>query len=223
MNDTPYPSTEDLALLADKQRLEAKVAARQRVLALLKDLQAELKGATLPYRAHLPAQLDTERGAMHQGEFYQDTYPYQLLDYPKYIRQAARGGGRAPIRTSPEGRLQLLLWRSICLWGHGWSCHLMLAGVVAEPLRQRLAERIHALKKLPVLLDGCEDPWDWSPEPGSLPSLASLDEGELKRALLEAPVLKLSAYWPMAQQAAFMHDSLQLWQALLPLLAQPAR
>jgi hypothetical protein len=199
MPTTPQLSQQELEYLHDTDFLLTKRTISQQLERILAGTQKELSLLLQQYRQQLAAHYLQKAGKISRGENYKGL-PYLMLDYPRIFTQE-----------------DVFAFRTMCWWGHFFSCTLHLEGRSLALYRPKL---LHTLsrKKLPGLYICVHDnPWEYHYGPDNYQLLDKLPPDSLSR-ILHKPFCKISRKTSIDHYAiipAFAVDCLREFLALL--------
>ncbi len=191
----------ELALLADKEILPLKKLILDKLEVILTQLHVELKEEVGKNGVELPTYLLSNPGKISRGENFR-SFSYRLLDYPSFFQKH-----------------DWLFYRSLVLWGHHISYHLMIKG---EPLDELLSSKKlrHWIGESSVDIRVClkEDPWNWIPAQEDEKPIETFEPGELEDVARSLGFLKMSRYLPLPDYDKLVEEGIatwKLWQKLL--------
>jgi hypothetical protein len=179
-------------LLPSKHRLLAKLDQQLATLATeLTDLQEAAGLGKHP--------LLRVSGKVSRGENYH-LQSYRVLDYPRVF-----------------DKKDIFAFRSMVLWGHEISFHLLLSGIYLQQFGAKV--RAAAPQLSGYYLARHDTPWTWEQEsPGWLPCEALRPE-DWERLLSERTFLKLSCFLPLENIAELVPHGKKVWRKWLDILA----
>lgn len=138
-------------------------------------------------------------GRITRGQNYHG-FPYRVLDHPAYFES----GG-------------FILFRTILIWGHHVSFHLIAHGEWKNILQQRLASLPDALK--PWLFSMDNNPWEWFPAESGAIAFNALTDRQLSDRLQAADFIKFSRYHPIENGLNLVDSGHQYWRLWAPWVA----
>lgn len=137
------------------------------------------------------------QGKISRGENYHHC-PYRLLDFPSHFESK-----------------DIFTFRTMIIWGHHLSWHLILGGKHKDQYQEQLLD--HQVQ-LPQhwLFSTQEKIWTW--DQSSLDYLTRPLSPTQLQSQLEAPLLKLSTFQPLDQLENLIPLSLNYWQEIRSLV-----
>lgn len=129
----------------------------------------------------LPDGCQKAAGKVSRGENYLGL-PYLVLDYPRLFQKQ-----------------DIFVFRTMCWWGHFFSCTLHLQGSLLEQYRENIRQNL-PIASLPPDTYLCvnDTPWEYHFGPDNYQLLESLSAENLN-ALLEKDFIKISRKIPLEQ------------------------
>lgn len=184
---------EELNLLTDKALMPLKQRISQKLEDMLSELHTQLNTNVLDSKYDLPESIFAQGPKISRGENYQ-SYSYRVLDFPRHIQQG-----------------DIFLFRSLALWGHHFSFHLILSGSYLETFGKKLYT---FPKKYPAGFYWVTDdtPWDWIYQPQTYTPLNKMGKGEIEKAVHEQSFVKITCFLPLENFPKMQKTGLQSWQ-----------
>ncbi|MEM8896451.1 MAG: hypothetical protein AAGC85_00035 [Bacteroidota bacterium] len=184
---------EELNLLTDKALMPLKQRISQKLEDMLSELHTQLNINSLDSKYDLPESIFTQGPKISKGENYQ-TYSYRVLDFPRHIQQG-----------------DIFLFRSLALWGHHFSFHLILSGSYLEKYGKKLYT---FSKSYPAGFYWVTDetPWDWIYQPQTYTPLNKMGKDEIEKAVHEQSFVKVTCFLPLESYKKMQKTGLQSWQ-----------
>jgi len=186
---------EELQVLENARFFDLKAQLDAKINQLFSDLKPRIEERTRAVHANVPPELLRTAGRTFRGENHHG-YPWRALDVPRFSQSG-----------------DLFIFRTLLLWGHHFSVHLILNGHWKSQLVPRLGGASAAWQ-----VDPREDPWIWfPPQPQGWPANA-LSPAQLQLLLSPARPFKMSVYFPLTDFSSIPDHATQCWSSLLPLL-----
>ena len=191
----------ELELLEDKEILPLKKLILDKLELLLSQLHVELKDEVENNGKNLPSYLLQNPGKISRGENFR-SFSYRLLDYPSFFQKN-----------------DWLSFRTLVLWGHHISYHLMIKG---EPLDELLASPKLKLwlgeSSMDIRVCQIKDPWNWIPTQEDEMPIKVFNPEELGDVARSLGFLKMSRYIPLYEYNKLVEEgnaTWKYWQKLL--------
>jgi hypothetical protein len=181
LNPSHTFSDEELGLLTDTDFFRTKQAIDSKVLEQLNTIQAHLQPKVLEMKPLWPQFVDWQRGKITRGNHYKGL-PYWVLDYP-----------------SGFGSEDWCTLRTLCLWGHGYSQHILLKGQPLAQCKAHFIENQGRLESQHWKLHIDTDIWQWENREEFLAETSSYSDTAWQSQILAVNVLKLSRFWAFEQ------------------------
>ncbi|MEM6765320.1 MAG: hypothetical protein AAF824_13750 [Bacteroidota bacterium] len=184
---------EELSLLTDKAMMPLKQRISGKLEEMLSELHTQLNGVILDTAYDLPESIFTQGPKISKGENYR-SYSYRVLDFPRHIQQG-----------------DIFLFRTLVLWGHHFSFHLILSGSYLEKYGPRLWSYP---KKYPAGFYWVTDetPWDWVYQPQTYTPINRMSPAEIEKAVNDQSFVKITCFLPLDGYAKMHKTGLQSWQ-----------
>lgn len=142
------------------------------------------------------------KGKISKGENYMQQ-AYRVLDYPSMLT-----------------RYDMLLFRTMMLWGDAFSWHFILAGKYLDRFRDRVCLNKYRIPKGGYL--SChDDPWVWHRnDKGWLP-LDQMEYDELTEESAKRKFLKFSHFMDLEEYPRLKERSLEILNAYMRIILLP--
>ncbi|MEM6263732.1 MAG: hypothetical protein AAGI38_14560 [Bacteroidota bacterium] len=189
----------ELSVLTDQQFFPAKFRIGSKLDQLLNLLRDQIKQEIAPLAPHLPDAFDTQQGKVSRGENY-NSFPYRVLDFPKAMSQD-----------------DVFTFRTLVLFGHHVSYHLILSGRFKPPFQERIIAHSGSLPES-MMLSAQTTPWEWELNETTYVPVRALQEEKAADALRQHPFLKISFFAPLGSYMDIPktgREIWKLWQAVL--------
>ncbi|MEO1451733.1 MAG: hypothetical protein AAFV07_19545, partial [Bacteroidota bacterium] len=146
-----------------------------------------------PSAKNIPEFLRGTGGRLSRGEAYLQQ-PYRVYDMPRYF-----AGGH------------IFLFRSLVLWGHHLSFHLILTGEFAAKLGPVLITR---RRQIPAewILATHATPWVWDRAAPGWHTFANLSNDEIQLLSTKVPYCKISRFYPLSSVKQLPDLAAKNWQ-----------
>lgn len=206
MNDQILNAAE-ASVLADKAFYQIKSSLDAKINRMLESVLDELEMRSLPRLDALPAGMRTARSRIYQGELHEG-FPWRAMDH-----------------RAVYGRDDILAFRCLVRYGDGLSLHWTFSGQYQMQFAPVIAASAHALHQEGFRLSLQDTPWTWSSPTSEsqgrgFQTLAGLSPTECLQCFKERSFLKLSAFFPPDDWAAFPCRAAAVWELLLGMLCQ---
>lgn len=185
-------SEEELAFLKDKEYMPMKFRISKKLEENLSYLHQAIQIDIETHADHLFRPLLDSKGKISKGENYH-TYTYRVLDYPRIFHTQG-----------------ILLFRSLILWGHHISFHLIMTEKFKELFQLRTQAFLHDHPQ-DFYIASHKDPWQWK-EDEDYKRIAQLPQHALQTLIRERKFLKISRFLPLDQYAQLKEEGLSNWQ-----------
>jgi hypothetical protein len=187
---SPSLSLSESNVLQDAQFFTTKAAIDAKINTLFGELKNKIEGSRAIVGDAHPG-LWTTPGRMHRGEHLGD-FPWRALDCPK----------------SFQGK-DILVFRTLLIWGNEFSFHFILSGEWLKVLGPNLSFEQLAADQWRLSLQ--TSPWDWSLNADSHTPLSHLAPEAWKTQIHTAEWLKLSQSLPLSKFDAVPEVGTRLW------------
>lgn len=191
---------QELQYLLDQDFLRKKQLISQKLIQRLADLQIVLRDFLANSAFAFPETIDLRTGKISRGERYQDL-PYYILDFPRLIQ-----------------RDDVFSLRTMCWWGHEFSCTLHLQGKSKEKYQAILFENRDLLRARSLYFCLGDSPWEYHFEQDNYELADKLSDAKLRQLIEKKEFIKISRRLEIsryAQLADFVLESLQNYLLLL--------
>jgi hypothetical protein len=191
---SPSLSLSESNVLQDAQFFTTKAA----IDAKINDLFSELKNKILDCQlenARLPQEIWTTAGRIHRGE-HLGNFPWRAIDCPRAY----------------NGK-DIAVFRTLLVWGHEFSFHLILSGKWMNDFARNLS--FDALAKDGWLLSLQESPWDWTLNDQSHVPLVGMPKIQWDMVVNQHPWIKISQPLSLTQFSQVPHIGASLWKNLV--------
>ena len=178
----------EMEILSDREFMPMKHRICEKIERSLADLHERLQ-AKIQDTEGIPGSQKT--GKISRGENYL-TYAYRVLDFPAVFEKE-----------------NIFTFRSLVLWGHHISFHLILSGQYKDTFQDALWNRKELIFPN-ALLDQREDPWNWLPDSNILTNLSELKD---KHSFSKHSFLKISHYLDLQEFEKVGQWGEDIWQA----------
>ncbi len=165
---------QDGAFFLTKATIDAKIS--DLFVALKHKIEAQIDSG----ESVLCAKWSVQPGRTYRGENLAHL-PWRALDCPRHFEGA-----------------DMFTFRTLLVWGRGFSFHLLLAGLPLVTHLQALTRAHTALAAIGWRLSNQESPWDWDTNPNHYQALAAMSPAEFSQTLASKPWLKLSIELPLS-------------------------
>ena len=192
-------SSAELSLLMDRGLMPLKYSALEKIDKLLALTKIQIAVELEPISHLFPPGMDYRDGKVSRGENYK-SYPYRVLDYPRAFHHD-----------------DIFTFRTMVLWGHHCSYHLILAGRYKEAFQERIIAHAAELPET-LNLSAQPSPWEWEFNPDDFVQARALQEPSVAQATRENSFLKITFVTPLdryIQIPATGREIWKLWQAIL--------
>ncbi|MCC5931195.1 MAG: hypothetical protein JJU28_18245 [Cyclobacteriaceae bacterium] len=169
-------SDEELQIFADKDYIDKKREIQRKISLLLSLCEKELRISADGLPALWQATGKISKGENHKG------YPYAVLDYPRRI----------------EGQ-NIIIFRTMWWWGHGFICSLMLTGEWLEKYRKNFIAYLHLLYDKQLFISTGTSPWDNDQGEGALEGIDNFSPDALTAIIDKKPFLRISSFLSLDQ------------------------
>ncbi len=198
MNEASWLSPHELETLQDQDFFPLKFRICEKVEAQLQQLYQQI---TSTHKIDHP--YFQTAGKLSKGENYQ-TYPYRVLDFPRYFSGD-----------------DMLLIRSMMLWGDAFSFHLILTGKPLEACKDRLWD-IRQQAPFSFFIAQHESPWLWMQDEGPWAEWQAWQRSDWEYHLKTYQYLKISTFLPLNQAGEFEPFILENWNWVFQAIAPQA-
>ena len=194
MTDRPQLTEAEMAVWQDrafmplKQRVWSKLESH---LLTTLDRLREYEG-----NQYLPREWLLTPGKISRGENYQD-YAYRVLDFPRFS----------------EGE-NLVLFRTMLLWGHPVGVHLICTGDLRKPVMDRLISSDVSLSG-DWYYSQQADPWQWESEDEHLLAWSQLRDIDIKADQARRLFFKVSRFLPVDEYERLSDFAEESWAELV--------
>ena len=173
----------------DDAFMPLKMRVSYKINDLLVELNRHLKKNLNTEAGTWPKELLLNSGKLTRGENYQ-SYAYRVLDYPSFFKGE-----------------DIFTLRTLMLWGHHFSFHLILAGKFKKNYQNRIIKKQKILETAGFRLCIEESPWQWKMREGDyLPE----NSPEFGQNILRMDFVKLSRKWPLEDYGKLLNEGLRL-------------
>ena len=143
--------------------------------------------------------MDVKLGKISRGENYK-TYPYRVLDFPRAFHHK-----------------DIFTYRTVILWGHHCSFHLILAGKYKKRFEGRIIARS---KDLPdTLLLSCQSsPWEWELNERDYLQARGMQDPKIAKAVASSDFLKVTYFLPLTRYQEIPTIGREIWHLWMAVL-----
>lgn len=199
MSDT-FLSPSELSVFMDKSYMPLKFIVLSKMETLLNELRQQIIDEIKPVAQTFPPDFDVKTGKISRGENYK-TYPYRVLDMPSAFKKK-----------------NIFTYRTVVLWGHHISFHLIVAGKYKEMLQDRLFAVAPAMPEA-LCLSKQASPWEWEFNPEEFIQARALQEDHVQEAVRQSDFIKITFILPLNRYQELAHVGLQVWKFWQALVA----
>lgn len=190
----------ELEVLKDSHFYPHKHSASKKIEKILAQLYKRLHADTQANVETLIPEILSSTGKISRGENYL-MFPYRVLDYPKILEKE-----------------DLLLFRTMVLWGDSISFHLILSGRFKTRYQSQILSQIQKLGPS-AQLSLQDSPWHWRSKSEELRSTEALRTEEAKQILQNREFIKISYFYPLDRMQDTIKLGLEKWQIIKKLLS----
>jgi hypothetical protein len=169
-------SDKEVQFFSSKDFIDKKREIQRKVSLLLSQCEKELRISADVYPSIWQATGKISKGENHKG------YPYVVLDYPRRI----------------YGQ-DIIIFRTMWWWGHGFNCSLILTGEWLEKYRKNFLAYLHLLYENQLYISTGASPWDNDQGEGALEAIDDLNRERLIYLIDKKPFLRISSFLPMEE------------------------
>ena len=198
--ELPHLSPEELRLLGDTHFLLSKHRIQKELEKLLAIAEREMRQQLSQSGVSLSATVASKTGKISRGENYQ-LLPYLVLDYPRHFSKTS-----------------VFACRTMCWWGHDFSCTLLLQGELLEHYRTALLRQAERLTSSDCWIGIHQSPWEHHFETDNIREARNFSTAELQTHLQQHPFVKITRRLPLAayeQLPAFAAETFGMFLALI--------
>lgn len=188
-------STAEAALFSNAQIILTKNSIIQKTVALLTEIQEDLKQAGSFMFSNSPSP------KISKGENYQGL-PYVILDYPR-------------ISSGND----LLFIRSMFWWGNFFSSTLQISGAYKLEFRNKLLQDYEVLKRRDYFIGVNSDPWIHHFGENNYKPIRFLSKEAFAIVLEESNHIKIAAFWPLKEWDSAANKLSESWKFLSGLVS----
>lgn len=177
---TPILTPTEALVLQDSAFFLTKAAIDAKINDLFVALKHKIEALVDSRGSQLRNSLAAKPGRTYRGENL-GHLPWRALDCPRHFEGA-----------------DMFTFRTLLVWGRGFSFHLLLAG---ESLEHHAAALVHAQVALAAAgwrLSVQASPWDWDMDPDAYHSLAVMSPADFSQTIAARTWLKLSIELPLS-------------------------
>ncbi len=186
-------SPTELSVFMDKSYMPLKFIVLTKMEALLNELRQKIIAEIHPVAKTFPPEFDVKTGKITKGENYQ-TYPYRVLDMPRVFKGN-----------------NIFTYRTVVLWGHHISFHLIVAGKYKELLQERLFSVAGGMPDT-FCLSKQVSPWEWEFKPEEFIQARALQEPSIQDAVRQSDFIKITFILPLNRYMEMSEVGLQVWK-----------
>lgn len=170
---------EELSLLYDKEIINLKASAMNKIENLFVISRDAIKAAIFDSSLILPDAVDCGAGKISRGENY-NGFPWMVLDFPKHFSKE-----------------NIFAYRCIFLWGSHFSFTLQLNGGYLNRYRNVIMRNLNNLNDTDLFICINETMWEHDFTPENYLPLSSLGKAEIYTLLTEKSFVKISRKIPL--------------------------
>ena len=197
-------TTEELALISDKEFFRAKARISSKVRHLLDDvfrgLQEEVGQVTLL----TPQGFNSEKSQFVKGEHLED-FPYQYVDFPKHFSGSEK-----------------FTFRSLFWWGHHFVFALIVEGEQIPQYKKNIFDRFHAIAGRSLSLCLSPSLWEWKEGEGFTLPITHDRKSNVAAILSERTSFKIARFVPYSEEVVrsgqIARVGRETFQSLLPIM-----
>jgi hypothetical protein len=190
---SPRLSLSESNVLQDAQFFATKAAIDAKINDLFSELKNKILGCQ-PENARLPQEIWSTPGRIHRGE-HLGNFPWRAIDCPRAY----------------NGK-DIAVFRTLLVWGHEFSFHLILSGKWMGEFARKLS--FETLAKDRWLLSLQESPWDWTLNEQSHTPLYSIRERHWDAVMEEHSWIKISQPLSLGAFSEVPEIGAKLWKNL---------
>ncbi|MEL6132876.1 MAG: hypothetical protein AAFR59_05880 [Bacteroidota bacterium] len=187
MSNSPWLSEYELATLSDRDFFPLKFEICEKVEGQLNHFYQSIVHHHDAQNTYLK-----NTGKLSKGENYH-TYPYRVLDFPRYFAGE-----------------DILLFRTMMLWGDTFSFHLILTGRPYDIFQESIWKARHKAS-FPLYIAQHETPWTWGQQEGGWINGEVWTDKNWEQHISVYKYLKLSTFLPLSEAADFELFASKAW------------
>jgi hypothetical protein len=192
MSETSLSPTE-LSVFMDKSYMPLKFVVMAKMELLLNELRKQIIAEIEPVIQTFPPDFDVRTGKITKGENYK-TYPYRVLDMPSAFKKT-----------------NIFTYRTVVLWGHHISFHLIVSGKYKDQLQDRLFSIAGAMPEA-LCLSKQTSPFEWDFKPEEFIQARAMKEPAIQDAVRNSDFIKITFILPLNRYQEMPHVGLQIWK-----------
>lgn len=186
-------SPSELSVFMDKSYMPLKYIVMTKMEVLLNELRQKIMAEIQPVAQTFPPDFDVRTGKISKGENYK-TYPYRVLDMPSVFKKT-----------------NIFTYRTVVLWGHHISFHLIVSGRYKTQLQERLFSVAAAMPEA-LCLSKQASPWEWDFKPEEFIQARALAEPNIQDAVRKSDFIKITFILPLKRYQEMPNVGLQIWK-----------
>ncbi|MDR4495083.1 MAG: hypothetical protein AB7P17_01830 [Nitrospirales bacterium] len=205
MSETPFFSSDDLQLLADRNFFQKKISISRKIKHTLEALhiQLALEVGTRTFLA--PEDFNLQASQFVKGE-HLEHFPYQYLDFPRHFTRQAK-----------------FAFRSLFWWGHHVVFALIVEGPLVKQYRTNFFNRFPEITDRHLCLSLSPSLWEWKTGAGLTMDITHQRRSELAAVLDRRTSFKIGRYVPfndpLAESGEIIQEGLRTFRAILPIIS----
>jgi hypothetical protein len=186
-------SPAELTVLLDQSYMPLKFSAFAKLERFLSELRDGLAEDMGPVASKFPPEFDVQAGKISRGENY-NFFPYRVLDFPRAHHEK-----------------NFFTFRTLILWGHHITFHLILIGKYKTLLQERLFQ---AAKVMPEAfsLSKQASPWEWEFIPEQFIQARAMQEEVVADMVRNSDFLKITFLLPLKRYHEIPKVGREIWK-----------
>ncbi len=205
MMDKPaVVTTEELALISDKEFFRAKARIAPKIRHLLEEvfegIQEEIAHTTLL----TPQGFQVEKCQFVKGEHLEE-FPYQYVDFPKHFSGSEK-----------------FTYRSLFWWGHHFVFALILEGKHVPQYKKNIFDRFHTIAGKNLSLSLSPSLWEWKAGEGLSLPITHESKSQVAAVLSGRNAFKIarfvSYHSELFQKGRLAQIGIETFRSLLPII-----
>jgi hypothetical protein len=193
----PILDVDETKVLHDAHFFEVKAAIDAKINDLFAGLKNELTNLSQVFANQLPSDALSIAGRTYRGENL-GGLPWRALDCPRVFAGE-----------------DMLAFRTLLVWGRGFSLHLLLGGCHLRRYAPALSQAHAPLAVAGWRLSVQQSPWDWSLDADSHLALADVSPSEFADRVYHRDWLKLSQAIPLEAFSQIPELGVAAWKSVL--------
>jgi hypothetical protein len=199
MHNSPFDPSEQHAL-ANAEFFLTKSVIDAKINALFGELKAEIEKELKSASNSLPEGFPVTGGRIHRGEHY-GAFPWRAVDCPAGFKKQG-----------------FLTFRTLLLWGHHFSFHLLLSGEWLDRCLDRLCASLPLLHAAGLQLSVQDTLWKWEFDGATHVPLSECTEAQIRGIAAEKGEVKLSRLHSLEEVGSLIETGVETWRVIFGVL-----